>query len=195
MSGAALRPDGLSGWRRDELAPALVAHVATADLLPASWPRPDLAARSDPRHVFETRFQALARALPEATMSAAAVRAWARGHRQEVAGLLRLNPSYMFFRRLDLSPQQGPLGAIGRPLTAGRSLAVDPRFPALGSPAWVERPGSRPRLVIAHDTGSAITGAGRGDLFCGSGTAAGRSAGAMRGPCRLTPLVRLAEAA
>ncbi len=95
---------------------------------------------------------------------------------------MAMNPSYVFFRELD---GPGPIGAQNIVLTPGRSLAVDPAFIALGAPLWLEseEPLSQAplrRLVVAQDTGGAIKGPVRGDLFWGSGDAAGERAGAMK---------------
>ena len=90
------------------------------------------------------------------------------------------DPSYIFFRSAGDGPE-GPIGALGVPLTAGRSLAVDPRSTPLGSPVFIstkEPAGSGPlrRLMFAQDTGGAIRGSVRGDLFWGFGDTAGRLA-------------------
>lgn len=93
------------------------------------------------------------------------------------------DPSYVFFRVApDQSPTRGPVGALGVPLTAGRSIAVDPRVTPLGYPVYMAAPtpagSSLPlqRLVVAQDTGGAIRGAIRADFFWGSGVDAGRQA-------------------
>ena len=93
------------------------------------------------------------------------------------------DPSYVFFRVApDQSPARGPVGALGVPLTAGRSIAVDPRITPLGYPVYMSAPtppgSSLPlqRLVVAQDTGGAIRGAIRADFFWGSGNDAGRQA-------------------
>ena len=91
------------------------------------------------------------------------------------------NPRYVFFRLID---GEGPIGAAGVPLTAGRSLAVDPRFVPLGIPLWLDtsEPDGRPlrRLMVAQDSGTAIKGPVRGDVYWGSGEAAFAKAGRMR---------------
>ena len=118
-------------------------------------------------------------AIEAGQMSAQAIRDWCAAHPAQVADLLNENPSFVFFRPLDLPEGTGPQGAMGRPLTALRSLAVDPAHVPLGAPVWVACPGLPPRLMIAQDTGSAIRGAGRGDIFFGTGAAAGARAGAL----------------
>ena len=112
---------------------------------------------------------------PAESMSADAVRAWCAAHPGQVADLLAHNPSFVFFRPLDLPHDAGPIGSAGVSLTALRSLAADPDHIPPGAPVWVEC-GSVRALFVAQDTGSAIRGASRADLFCGSGPAAGRVA-------------------
>ncbi len=99
------------------------------------------------------------------------------------AAALTSDPSYVFFRvAADQSPTRGPIGALGVPLTPGRSIAVDPRITPLGYPVYLSAPaptGSAlpfQRLVMAQDTGGAIRGAIRADFFWGSGGDAGRQA-------------------
>ena len=104
---------------------------------------------------------------------------------------MRLNPSYVFFR--ELGPE-GPLGALGVTLTPGRSIAVDRRRLPLGAPLWLEakRPAATEaapdqllrRLMVAQDTGGAIRGAVRGDVFWGHGAEAAEVAGRMKHPGR-----------
>ncbi len=116
--------------------------------------------------------------IPVDAISADAIRAWCSAHPDEVAGLLEHNPSFVFFRPLDLPRDSGPIGSAGVPLTPLRSLAVDADHIAPGTPVWVEY-GSVQALFIAQDTGSAIRGLARADIFCGSGSAAGRMASAL----------------
>jgi membrane-bound lytic murein transglycosylase A len=92
----------------------------------------------------------------------------------------------VFFRELPaLDPTLGPIGALGVPLTPGRSIAVDPRFIPLGAPVFLSTTwpnDSKPltRLVLAQDTGGAIRGPVRADFFWGFGQEAGALAGRMR---------------
>lgn len=119
-------------------------------------------------------------------VSLQSIRAWLREHPAEAPGLMARNPSYVFFRELDVAPEQGPLGAQQVPLTAGRSLAVDRAYIALGSPIWLDTTladgADTPwqRLMVAQDTGGAIKGVVRGDVFFGSGAEAEALAGPMR---------------
>lgn len=109
-----------------------------------------------------------------------AIRDWCSRNPDAVPGLLAVNPSYVFFRLLDLPDGAGPLGAMGVSVTPMRSMAVDPVHVPLGCPVWVLPDGQPPRLVIAQDIGGAIKGPGRGDLYIGTGAAAGRTAGDLR---------------
>ncbi len=99
------------------------------------------------------------------------------------------DPSYVFFRVIPDGPQ-GPLGALGVPLTAGRSLAVDPRTTPLGAPVFITTAapggaGSIDRLMFAQDTGGAIRGSVRGDFFWGFGDDAGSMAASMNANGRM----------
>jgi membrane-bound lytic murein transglycosylase A len=127
-------------------------------------------------------------AVAAAEITVDAIRAWADRHPDRLSDLLRTNASFVFFRPLDLPEESGPLGAMQRPVTPLRSLAVDPDHVPLGAPVWIEAKGIA-RLAIAQDTGSAIKGRGRADLYFGSGRAAGDAAGRLRAPARLTVLL------
>jgi membrane-bound lytic murein transglycosylase A len=109
------------------------------------------------------------------------VRAWLKSHPAQATALMDENPRYVFFRMLNSG--EGPIGAQGVPLTAGRSLAVDTHFIPLGTPLWLDTtdPSGKPlrRLMVAQDTGKAITGPVRGDFFWGPGEAAFNNAGRM----------------
>ena len=120
--------------------------------------------------------------LEEASMQG--IQAWARANPSRLDELLNSNPSYVFFREMPAS-DDGPIGALGVPLTAERSIAIDPRSIPLGAPVFLAttRPNSsRPlqRLVMAQDTGGAIRGAVRADFFWGFGKEAGALAGRMK---------------
>ncbi len=113
------------------------------------------------------------------------LKAWLRANPGEAKALMDQNGSYVFFREI---AGEGPIGAEGVALTPGRSLAVDPRFLGYGLPIWldIESPpdsvwsgGRLRRLVVAQDTGGAIKGPVRGDLFWGAGAEAEQLAGRM----------------
>jgi membrane-bound lytic murein transglycosylase A len=106
------------------------------------------------------------------------IRDWLKAHPDRAQAMMDRNPSYVFFRRQD---GDGPVGAQGAVLTPGRSLAVDPAFVPLGAPVWLALEGSPPSLVVAQDTGGAIKGPVRGDLFLGAGAEAEDRAGGMQG--------------
>jgi membrane-bound lytic murein transglycosylase A len=122
--------------------------------------------------------------LPLEKASMERIKNWARTNPHRLSELLHSNPSYVFFREMPAS-STGPTGALGVPLTPGRSLAIDPRIIPLGAPVFLATtaPNSeRPlrRLMLAQDTGGAIKGAVRGDFFWGFGPDAGAQAGKMR---------------
>lgn len=120
------------------------------------------------------------------------IREWLAAHPQEIGALLDSNPSYIFFTQRDIS-LDGPLGSLGVPLTPDRSAAVDVAYVPLGAPLWLDTtlPNGTPlqRLTLAQDTGGAIKGAARADLFIGQGAAAGHLAGEMKQPGRLYVLL------
>ncbi|MBE0413873.1 murein transglycosylase A [Yoonia sp.] len=124
-------------------------------------------------------------------ISAAVIRDWVWAHPDAGRALLWENQSYVFFRVLnEISPDDGPLGAMNRSITPDRSIAVDPAFTPLGAPVWIEKYGADPinRLMIAQDTGSAINGAQRADIFFGTGDAAGQKAGSIKDGGRMVVL-------
>ncbi|MEJ8858326.1 MltA domain-containing protein [Variovorax robiniae] len=119
---------------------------------------------------------------------------WAAQNPQRVPQLLWSNPRYVFFREeemTELEASAGPRGAQGVPLTAGRSIAVDRDSIPYGTPVWLASSGPTAqlqKLVVAQDTGKAITGAVRADYFAGTGPEAGRLAAGMNQPLRLWAL-------
>ena len=115
--------------------------------------------------------------------TAEVIRSWVRLNPEDGAALLNHNPSFTFFREVGEVPAEaGPLGAMNRSITALRTVAVDPAIVPLGAPVWIETEGEVPRrrLMVAQDTGSAIRGAQRADIFVGTGREAGREAGRIR---------------
>ena len=130
-------------------------------------------------------------------VSAEVIKNWVKRNPQEGQELLFHNPSYVFFRRVDqVPPEDGPLGAMNRSVTPKRTIAVDPAYTPLGAPVWVEKKGADPfnRLMIAQDTGSAIKGPQRADVFFGTGDAAGRAAGMLKDPGRMVVLLPIQRA-
>jgi membrane-bound lytic murein transglycosylase A len=134
------------------------------------------------------------------TASKAGIEAWiARAGPEAGRALFNENPRYVFFGLEPVTDvTAGPRGAQGAPLTPMASMAVDPAFHAYGAPVWLDttlpgpdgdwRGGAQSLLVIAQDTGGAITGPLRGDLFFGAGDLAGTRAGSMRAQARWTVL-------
>lgn len=123
--------------------------------------------------------------------------AWLKANPRIARDLMRANASYIFFRIVEgLDPALGPVGGASVQLTLGRSLAVDRNVWSYGLPVWIEadlgdvdgtgQPARR--LTVAQDTGSAIVGPARADLFTGSGAAAGIVAGRIRHPLGFTVL-------
>lgn len=136
-------------------------------------------------------------ALPMEGISMQSIRQWLEENPEEAGEVMNTNSSYVFFRPLQGA---GPLGSLGVALTPGRSLAVDREFLPLGSPVWLaaERPDPERRregaetptvpmhrLMVAQDTGGAIRGPVRGDVFWGPGDLAAEIAGLMKHPGRL----------
>jgi membrane-bound lytic murein transglycosylase A len=130
-------------------------------------------------------------------MSAQRIRDWMAAHPDEAAKVRAANRSYVFFRITGLTNDGEPVGAQGVPLTPGRSIAVD-RLHEYGTPFFIEanlpiesvKSVSRfGRLMIAQDTGSAVVGPARADLYWGAGDDAARIAGRIRHPGRFAMLV------
>jgi membrane-bound lytic murein transglycosylase A len=129
--------------------------------------------------------------IPREAMSMQAIRRYLRQHPEQTAEILNFNPSYVFFRKVE----EGPLGSISVPLTAGRSIATDPKFFPPGALAFIEceKPifaqdgviiGWKPfsRFVLNQDTGGAIRSPGRADLFWGNGPYSRIAAGHLKHP-------------
>ncbi|WP_439141763.1 murein transglycosylase A [Planktotalea sp.] len=130
-------------------------------------------------------------------VSAEVIKNWVRRNPEAGKELLYHNPSYVFFREVSEVPaDKGPLGAMNRSITTMRSVAVDPKFTPLGAPVWIEKDGDSPlrRLMVAQDTGSAIKGAQRADVFFGTGDEAGKQAGRLRDPGRMVVLMPIQRA-
>jgi membrane-bound lytic murein transglycosylase A len=126
-------------------------------------------------------------AVPREKMSMQAIRSWMAANPTEGAKLMRTNKSYVFFRALS---GPGPLGAQGVALTPERSIAIDRTILPMGLPVWINTtlPDATAtpfrRLMVAQDTGGAIKGAVRADVFWGPGARAARMAGGMKSPGR-----------
>ena len=123
-------------------------------------------------------------AISKEAVSMQSIKKWLNANPEKKTDVLNMNPSYVFFRRI--KSNSGPIGSQGVSLTSGRSLAVDRRYSALGVPIWLsadfqdEKGRKLQRLMIAQDTGGAIRGPIRGDVFWGSGKTAEQLAGVMK---------------
>jgi membrane-bound lytic murein transglycosylase A len=124
--------------------------------------------------------------IPRAEMTMPVLRARLAENSERAKAVMRENRSFVFFRiASELDPALGPIGGEGVPLTAGRSLAIDRTIWPYGLPVFVSaalpfEPQPMRRLMIAQDTGSAIVGPARADIFIGSGPEAGSRAGIVR---------------
>lgn len=123
--------------------------------------------------------------LTKENVSLQTIRTWLKAHPQEAQAVMNLNPSFVFFR--ELNNTGGPLGAEGVPLTPLRSIAVDGKKMPYGVPLYLDaqmpeaaRDQRLQKLMVAQDTGGAIKGAVRGDIFWGFGDAAENAAGSMK---------------
>jgi len=136
--------------------------------------------------------------IPKEEMSMQKIREWMTQNPDGAKELRRQNRAYVFFREVKLSDKDEPIGAQGVPLTAGRSIAVDSSLHVYGTPFFIE--GELPieseksktpfhRLMIAQDTGSAIVGPARADLYFGAGSEAGRISGRFRHNMRFVMLI------
>jgi len=136
--------------------------------------------------------------IPKEQMSMQRIREWMDQNPDGAKELRRQNRAYVFFREVPLSDKDEAVGAQGVPLTPGRSIAVDNSLHVYGTPFFIE--GELPiesaqsktpfgRLMVAQDTGSAITGPARADIYYGAGTSAGRIAGRFRHNMRFVMLV------
>lgn len=128
------------------------------------------------------------------------IRRWLKGNPRKAQALMNKNRSYVFFRETekqrlhDPLRNLGPVGASGVQLTPERSVAIDRKYYSMGTPIWIQTryPETKKplnRLFIAQDTGGAIIGPVRGDLFWGAGTRARRIAGQMKEPGQLFVLL------
>ena len=113
------------------------------------------------------------------TISAQSITEWLKANPDQQQDIFNCNPSYVFFKPLHTDHASGPIGAMGRPVHALRSVAVDPSIYALGLPIYINTDAPNPiqRLMVAQDIGSAIKGAHRFDIFFGTGDVAGDLAG------------------
>jgi len=136
--------------------------------------------------------------IPREEMSMQRIRDWMSANPDEARELRRKNRSFVFFRETGLADHEEPVGAQGVPLTTGRSIAVDKALHVYGTPFWIEAElpldgenGETPfrRLMVAQDTGSAIVGPARADIYFGAGEEIGRVAGRIKQSGRFVMLL------
>ncbi|MDO9587853.1 MAG: MltA domain-containing protein [Brevundimonas sp.] len=210
-----------AGWTRGQVLPVRAEIEAAAPTAPLAWMRAEdlffMQIQGSGYLTFEDGsraraayaadngrpFTGIARPMTEQGLlpangtSGEAIRAWLAAHRgPEARAVMALNARYIFFA---MDPDDGghPNGAAGIPLTARRSIAVDPAHWRYGDLVWISADGGNLRgarasyrgLVVALDTGSAIRGPVRADFYTGRGAAAGEEAGAVRHPLRMWRLV------
>ena len=136
--------------------------------------------------------------IPKEQMSMQRIREWMDQNPDGAKELRRQNKSYVFFREVELSDKDEAVGAQGVPLTPGRSIAVDKALHVYGTPFFIE--GELPieseqsktpfrRLMVAQDTGSAIVGPARADIYFGAGADAGKVSGRLRHNMRFVILI------
>lgn len=195
MDGALAGRVPVIAWLADPVE-AFFLHVQGSGrlrLADGRWMRVGFAGRNAHPYRSIGRIAAARGLVPGEGLTASRLKAWLRANPGAGDALMRENPSYIFFREIEgLAPGQGPVGAAGRPLVPRVSAALDPAHYPAGTPLWLETPGSsdaRGHLVIAEDTGAAITGPARADLFMGTGPTAGRAAGALVARGRIHAIV------
>ena len=207
IESGALDGRGLEiAWLEDKV-DAYFIHVqgaARLEMTDGTIRRVTYAAKSGQRFTGAGRVLVDLGEIPLAEVTMQSIRRWLGERPERVDEILWRNRSYIFFRDAAVEdPRLGPIAAAKVPLTAGRSIAVDRLLHTFGTPFFIAAPGLKAfggdgfrRLMIAQDTGSAITGPARGDLFTGSGDAAGEIAGVIRASADFFTLVprALAEA-
>ncbi|WP_253713485.1 murein transglycosylase A [Bradyrhizobium sp. WD16] len=136
--------------------------------------------------------------IPREQMSMQRIRQWMEENPDGAKDLRRQNRSYVFFRKVDLAADAEAVGAQGVHLMAGRSIAVDKALHVYGTPFFIsgalpleseQSPSAFHRLMVAQDTGSAIVGPARADIYFGAGQEAGRVAGRLKNGADFTMLV------
>ena len=179
-------------WLADRV-DAFFIHVqgaARLDMTDGTSRRITYVAKSGQRFTGPGRILVNGGAIPAKRVTMQAIRAWFTENPGQIDAILQHNRSYIFFREAPVDdPALGPVAAAKVPLTPGRSVAVDRLLHTFGTPFFIDAPSLKAfegkafrRLMIAQDTGSAITGPARGDLFAGSGDAAGEIAGVVNDP-------------
>ncbi|RWI03744.1 murein transglycosylase A [Mesorhizobium sp.] len=205
LAGKGLAGKGLEiAWLADKV-DAFFIHVQGAARLTMTdgrLCRVTYAAKSGQRFTGPGKILSEIGEIPLEAVTMQSVRAWFKAHPDRIDEILWRNRSYIFFRETSVSeaavddPELGPIAAAKVLLTPGRSVAVDRLLHTFGTPFYIDGPSltafdNKPfrRLMIAQDTGSAITGPARGDLFAGTGHAAGEIAGVVRNPADFYALI------
>lgn len=200
IEGGALARQGLEiAWFTDKVDVFFI-HVqgaARLDMTDGRQLRVTYAAKSGQRFTGPGRVLVDAGEISLEKVTMQSIRAWFKANPDRVDEILWQNRSFIFFRLAAVEDAElGPIAAAKVPLSAGRSVAVDRLLHTFGTPFYIDAPtltafGGEPfrRLMIAQDTGSAITGPARGDLFAGSGDAAGEIAGVVRNAADFYALV------
>ncbi|UVK39636.1 murein transglycosylase A [Mesorhizobium sp. AR10] len=205
LAGEDLPGEGLAGkgleiaWLADKV-DAFFIHVqgaARLNMTDGRLRRITYAAKSGQRFTGPGKILSQIGEIPLEKVTMQSIRAWFKAHPDRIDEILWQNRSYIFFREAAVEDAAlGPIAAAKVPLTPGRSVAVDRLLHTFGTPFYIDAPSltafdSKPfrRLMIAQDTGSAITGPARGDLFAGSGDAAGEIAGIVRNAADFYALV------
>jgi membrane-bound lytic murein transglycosylase A len=197
--GALARKSLEIAWLEDKV-DAFFIHVqgaARLQMTDGRLRRITYAAKSGQRFTGPGRVLADLGEIPLAEVTMQSIRRWFRDNPGRIDEILWKNRSFIFFRDAPVDDATlGPVAAAKVPLTPGRSIAVDRLLHTFGTPFYIDAPlltafEQKPfrRLMIAQDTGSAITGSARGDLFAGSGAAAGEIAGIVRHPADFYALV------
>ena len=195
IDGGAVAGKGLELLWVDDPVDAFFLHIqgsGRVELAEGGFERVGYAGQNGHPYVAIGRELVARGAMELAEVSMQSIRDWLVANPREGREVMAANPSYVFFRRLE---EAGPVGSQGVVLTAGRSLAVDRGFLPMGAPLWLDAtmpalagaagsgpPGDEPlqRLFIAQDTGGAIRGPLRGDVFWGPGDEAAQRAGRMK---------------
>ncbi|RWQ39260.1 MAG: transglycosylase [Mesorhizobium sp.] len=205
LAGKSLAGKGLEiAWLADKV-DAFFIHVqgsARLTMTDGRLCRVTYAAKSGQRFTGPGKILSELGEIPLQAVTMQSIRAWFKAHPDRIDEILWRNRSYIFFREISLSeaggddPELGPIAAAKVPLTPGRSVAVDRLLHTFGTPFYIDAPSltafdKKPfrRLMIAQDTGSAITGPARGDVFAGTGDAAGEIAGVVRNPADFYALI------
>ncbi len=201
IEGGALAGRGLELVWLDNRVDAFFVHIqgaARVKLEDGSTMRVGFAGRNWQRYRSVGRELIRQQILTPDQASMQGIRAWATANPEAATRALQHNTSFIFFQELEIPESLGPIGAIQVPMATLRSVAVDDTYTPLGAPVWIKMTAgvnSLNQLMVAQDTGSAVNGAQRADIFFGSGEAAGDKASNIRYSGEMITLVPNATAA